>query len=94
MLPLLSLYILKYMVDAVTTGVMPELWGIRWSTVSLLGLFCLLFLLNRLVGVCNGVNNDVMSQRLQDYISDIMQRQSAASLWHCLGRLSPSPLWW
>ncbi len=77
-LPLLSLYILKYMVDAVTTGVMPELWGIRWSTVSLLGLFCLLFLLNRLVGVCNGVNNDVMSQRLQDYISDIMQRQSAA----------------
>ena len=78
MLPLLSLYILKYMVDAVTTGVMPELWGIRWNTVSLLGLFCLLFLLNRLVGVCNGVNNDVMSQRLQDYISDIMQRQSAA----------------
>lgn len=77
-LPLLSLYILKYMVDAVTTGVTPELLGIKWSTVSLLGLFCLLFLLNRLVGVCNGVNNDVMSQRLQDYISDIMQRQSAA----------------
>ena len=48
-LPLLSLYILKYMVDAVTTGEMPELLGIKWSTLSLLGLFCLLFLLNRLV---------------------------------------------
>lgn len=77
-LPLLSLYILKYMVDAVTTGDTPVMLGIRWGTLSLLGLFCLMFLLNRLVGVCNGVNNDVMSQRLQDYISDIMQRQSAA----------------
>ena len=77
-LPLLSLYILKYMVDAVTTGDAPVLLGVRWSTLSLLGLFCLLFLLNRLVGVCSGVNNDIMSQRLQDYISDIMQRQSAA----------------
>lgn len=77
-LPLLSLYILKYMVDAVTTGDTPVMLGIRWDTLSLLGLFCLMFLLNRLVGVCNGVNNDVMSQRLQDYISDIMQRQSAA----------------
>ena len=77
-LPLLSLYILKYMVDAVTTGDTPVMLGIRWGTLSLLGLFCLMFLMNRLVGVCNGVNNDVMSQRLQDYISDIMQRQSAA----------------
>ena len=77
-LPLLSLYVLKYMVDAVTTGEAPVLLGVRWSTLWLLGLFCLLFLLNRLVSVCSGVNNDVMSQRLQDYISDIMQRQSAA----------------
>ena len=77
-LPLVSLFILKYMVDAVTTGENPVFLGVEWSTLMLLGLFCFLFLLNRLVGVCNGVNNDIMSQRLQDYVSDIMQRQSAA----------------
>lgn len=77
-LPLVSLYVLKYMVDAVTTGEPAVLLGMEWNTLGLLGLFCGLFLLNRLVSVCNGVNNDVMSQRLQDYISDIMQRQSAA----------------
>lgn len=77
-LPLANLFILKYMVDAVTTGENPVFLGVEWSTLSLLGLFCVLFLLNRLVGVCNGVNNDIMSQRLQDYVSDIMQRQSAA----------------
>ncbi|MBO4600152.1 MAG: ABC transporter ATP-binding protein [Bacteroidales bacterium] len=77
-LPLLSLYILKYLVDSVTTGESPTLWGIEFDTLTILGVFCLLFLLNRLVGVCNGVNNDIMSQRLQDYISDIMQKQSAA----------------
>ena len=82
-LPLANLFILKYMVDAVTTGENPVFLGVEWSTLSLLGLFCVLFLLNRLVGVCNGVNNDIMSQRLQDYVSDIMQRQSAA-----LARLS------
>jgi ATP-binding cassette subfamily B protein len=77
-LPLLNLFILKYMVDAVTTGESPVFMGVKWSTLGLLGLFCFLFLLNRLVGVCNGVNNDIMAQRLLDYISDIMQRQSAA----------------
>ena len=76
-LPLLNLFILKYMVDAVTTGVNPVLLGREWSTLWLLGLFCLLFLLNRFVSVCNGVNNDIMAQRLLDYMSDIMQRQSA-----------------
>ncbi len=77
-LPLLSLFILKFLVDSITTGENAMFLGMEWSTLSVLGLFCFLFLLNRLVGVCNGVNNDIMSQRLQDYISDIMQRQSAA----------------
>ena len=77
-LPLVNLFILKYMVDAVTTGEGVVLLGVEWNTLMLLGLFCSVFLLNRLVGVCNGVNNDIMAQRLQDYISDIMQRQSAA----------------
>ena len=77
-LPLLSLFILKFLVDSITTGENAVFLGMEWTTLSVLGLFCFLFLLNRLVGVCNGVNNDIMSQRLQDYISDIMQRQSAA----------------
>lgn len=77
-LPLMNLYILKYLVDAVTTGVVPVWHGIELNMYLLLGAFCAIFLLNRLVSVCNGVNNDVMNQRLQDYVSDIMQRQSAA----------------
>ena len=77
-LPLVSLYVLKYLVDSITTGETPTWLGVEWTVISLLSMFCVLFLLNRLVSVCNGVNNDVMSQRLQDYISDIMQRQSAA----------------
>lgn len=77
-LPLLNLYILKFLVDSVTTGQPPVLMGVEYNTYSLLGIFCVIFLINRLVSVCNGVNNDVMSQRLQDYISDVMQKQSAA----------------
>ena len=77
-LPLMNLYILKYLVDSVTTGVTPVWHGIELNMYLLLGIFCIIFLLNRLVSVCNGVNNDVMNQRLQDYVSDIMQRQSAA----------------
>jgi len=76
-LPLLSLYILKFMVDAVTNGESQTIVGIQLNTYTLLGLFCLLFLLNRLVGVFNGVNTDIMSQRLIDYLSDRMQKQSA-----------------
>lgn len=76
-LPLLSLYILKYMVDSVTDGSEQTLFGYQLDTYALLGLFCLLFLLNRLVAVLSGVNTDIMSQRLIDYLSDIMQQQSA-----------------
>lgn len=76
-LPLLSLYILKYMVDSVTDGSDQALFGYQLDTYALLGLFCLLFLLNRLVAVLSGVNTDIMSQRLIDYLSDIMQQQSA-----------------
>ena len=72
-LPLVNLYLLKLLIDAVERGVaggevhyMPYLLGM----VSV-------FLVNRVVSALNGVNNDVLSQRLTDYMSDIMQRQSA-----------------
>ncbi|MCQ2295259.1 MAG: ABC transporter ATP-binding protein/permease [Bacteroidales bacterium] len=76
-LPLLSLYILKFMVDSVTNGVSQNLLGFELSPVMLLALFSAIFLLNRLVGVCSGFNSDIMSQRLVDYLSDRMQKQSA-----------------
>lgn len=76
-LPLLNLYVLKFLVDSVTTGQTPVFMGIEMTTMTTLGIFCVIFLLDRLVKVLNSVNNDIMSQRLVDYISDRMQRQSA-----------------
>lgn len=76
-LPLVSLYILKYLVDGVTNGESPVIMGVEMNVYMCLGVFCAIFLLNRLVGVMSGVNTDVMQQRLIDYLSDKMQKQSA-----------------
>ena len=76
-LPLVSLYVLKYLVDSVTNGEQQVILGHEFSPYMLLVIFSLLFLLNRLVNVLSTVNNDIMSQRLVDYLSDRMQRQSA-----------------
>ena len=76
-LPLVNLYVLKFLVDAVTNGTVPVLWGIELNAWVSLGLFSFVFLLNRIVTVLNSVNNDVMQQRLIDYISEKMQAQSA-----------------
>ncbi len=76
-LPLLSLWILKYMVDAVTNGAYQTLWGHQLNPYVLLGIFCALFLLSRVVTLLSNVNTDIMSQRLMDYLSDRMQKQSA-----------------
>lgn len=76
-LPLINLYILKFLVDSVNTGQPTVFLGVEMTTYLSLGLFCAIFLLNRIVTVLNGVNNDIMSQRLVDYISERMQGQSA-----------------
>lgn len=77
-LPLINLYVLKLIVDGVTTGGDIYLWGIRCDNFYyLIGIFCGIFLLNRVVSILNGVNNDILSQRLVDYLSDRMQRQSS-----------------
>ena len=76
-LPLLNLYILKFLVDSVSNNIAPKLFGIEVNTYILLCVFCLIFLINRLINVLNGVNSDIMSQRLMDYISDKIQSQSA-----------------
>ena len=76
-LPLLSLYILKFLVDSVTDGQVQTLLGYELNAYALLGIFSLLFLLNRVVNLLSGVNSDIMSQRLIDYLSDRMHKQSA-----------------
>ena len=76
-LPLFNLYILKFLVDSVTNGAVPVVLGVEMNAWVSLGLFSLIFLLNRVVAVLNSVNNDIMQQRLIDYISERMQAQSA-----------------
>ena len=77
LLPLLNLYILKFLVDSVANHTIPTFLGIRLNTIMLLGAFCLVFFINRLISVLNGVNSDIMAARLSDYFSARMQEQSA-----------------
>ena len=78
-LPLVNLYLLKLMIDAVTMAVSSRgeiPLGASHVQHYLLAM-CGVFLLNRVVSALNAVNNDVLSQRLIDYVSDLLQRQSA-----------------
>lgn len=74
-LPLVNLYILKLLIDSVTAGATAGGYGLQ--VMMLLVTMCVVFLLNRIVSALNGINNDVLSQRLVDYVSDLLQRQSA-----------------
>ena len=77
LLPLANLYVLKLIVDEVTAAASTT--GIDLHSSMLLNAlvaFCLITLLNRLVGVLSAVNNDVLTQRLIDYINDMIQNQS------------------
>ena len=78
-LPLVNLYMLKLLIDEVTFAVAAggevpigatHVWTYLWA-------MCGVFLANRVVSALNGVNNDVLGQRLVDYVSDLLQRQSA-----------------
>ena len=72
LLPLVNLYFLKLLVDAVTR----QGADYRQAMLYLLAMTTV-FLLNRVVAALDRVNNDVLSQRLTDYMSDIMQHQAA-----------------
>lgn len=79
-LPLVNLYILKLLVDAVTVAVTHNAEAItQSSTMAILLLVAMVgvFLINRVVSAFNAVNNDVLGQRLVDYMADVMQHQSA-----------------
>ena len=77
LLPLVNLYILKLLIDSVTAATVAGHGGFGLQTMGLLVVMCLVFLLNRIVSALNGINNDVLSQRLVDHLSDLLQRQSA-----------------
>lgn len=74
-LPLVNLYILKLLIDAVGAGVHGTVGGTAFMLY--LAAMAAVFLLNRVVTALNAVNTDVLTQRLTDYMSDIMQRKAA-----------------
>ena len=74
LLPLVNLYILKLLVDSVTMAVQEAAVA---TCVPYLIAFAAVFFLNRTIAALNSVNSDVLSQRLIDYISDLMQRQAS-----------------
>lgn len=77
-LPLFNLIVLKELIDSVTTHALSGESAGDPAEVGLYVLcFCAIFLVNRLVSTWNGVNNDIMSQKLIDYMSDLIQNQSA-----------------
>lgn len=74
LLPLFNLYLLKLLIDAVDAGFHAQ--GPTAGFLPYLVAMTAVFLLNRVVAALDRVNNDVLSQRLTDYMSDIVQRQA------------------
>ena len=74
-LPLVNLYILKLIIDTVEVGVNT---GQSFALVLPYVLaMAVIFFVSRVVSALSNVNKDVLSQRLIDYMSDIMQRKAA-----------------
>ena len=73
-LPLVNLYLLKLLIDSVSLAVQT---GNLSDSLSYLLAIVAIFLCNRIVAALSAVNNDVLGQRLIDYMSDIMQQQAA-----------------
>lgn len=77
-LPLVNLYVLKLVVDEVTSlAAAPNNGAGAMAPIGIYTtIFAGVFLLNRLVGVFSSVNNDVLVQKLIDYINNLIQTQS------------------
>ena len=77
-LPLLALYILKLLIDSVTTKEFQfSIFNFQFSPFTLLLVLCVVFLTTRIVSALSSVNNDILGQKLIDHVSDLLQRQSA-----------------
>ena len=75
LLPLVNLYLFKLLIDTVQLGVVGQ--ASPSAFLPYLFAMCGIYLLNRVVAALNGINNDVLGQKLIDYVSDLLQRQSA-----------------
>ena len=74
-LPLVNLVLLKQLIDAVASGIQSQ--GSSIAFLPWLLAMTGVFLLGRVVAALDRMNNDVLTQRLTDYMSDIMQKQAA-----------------
>ena len=75
LLPLASLVILKHLIDSVTASVGTSLAETAfWPYLLAL---TAVFLVGRTVRALDNVNTDILTQRLTDYMCDIMQHQAA-----------------
>ncbi|MBP5326481.1 MAG: ABC transporter ATP-binding protein [Bacteroidales bacterium] len=79
LLPLANLYVLKVIVDTVTANIASSVpfGAMMHEVVPAVALFCSVTLLSRIIGALNNYNNEVLSQRLSDYVNTIIQKQSA-----------------
>lgn len=75
LLPVAALYLLKMLVDGITQAVAGG--GADHVIPTLLAMVAV-FLMGRVVAALNSINNDILSQRLIDYMSDLMQQQAAS----------------
>ena len=76
LLPLANLYILKVLVDSVTSYAGSGFEEFPQMLVYCILAFCGITLLNRLISVLSTVNNDILTQKLIDYINNLIQNQS------------------
>lgn len=77
-LPLVNIYLLKCLVDEISMLLNDDTVMFGNTDAGLfLSLFCIVFLVNRVVGVVNGLNGDILSQKIVDYLNDRIQRQSS-----------------
>ena len=80
-LPLVNLYILKLLVDGVTAAASHQLPPTTYQLPDisyLLPAFIAVFLLGRIISTLNGINNDILGQRLIDYTTAVMQNHAAS----------------
>jgi len=79
-LPLVNLYVLKLMVDTVTT--LAATGGQDVNMLETIGfavlMFCGIVLVNRVIGALSTVNDDILTQKLVDYINKLIQEQSVS----------------
>ncbi len=78
LLPLANLYILKLLVDAVTAAATGSASQVAVPISTLLIAFVGIFLLGRIISALNAINSDILSQRLIDYTTSVMQNHAAS----------------